>query len=626
MSYHLASSRLFDALFPSAWGRLRGRAPPAPGCHRDPDPGPHPRPEDNPLGPRHHRHGVVLLEPRPAECDAGGEGCVEPGTWTHQYGPAVCVPPPEEHILQLRNGTAGPAVARQVRGVRLDRPPAVSPEELTYLLIDIHGGALGDTLAFLHNVIKVPRGNIFFLCMWTPYCRFVQRKWTAAGRSPDVVTGVHYMAYDWGYPGAVSYALDAATMLPLLHFANLSSATGFRWPVDDFVARAHAWAAARAPGSGPIVDVVICNVGAELCLALEPLVGHVIVRSTHRFDHASCGAGSNWLQAAGPERWHTGFQTGRMIQRLAESPHHSVAAAQPYDAAYHRHFLGVSSWLWPIAAPDAVAEYHPLSFLRHKVLVVPNWPADPQNNWKVYLRQLNASLVERGMELNTPSGYYGRFTHERLMQHSVAVSVPYSIGSQLWFELYRMGMPMFAPTAHFMAQLHRRHGIVFHRCCELRPHCPRPCYTAADFGQSNSTQQLPSLIGDGKTEMQLPPHGSQNLAAARTWLGLLEQYHLPHIEYFSDWEELAQRLSETSAAALRVRSRRQRAAALVLEQRAAERVRGKLEDLAAAGPAPLHGEYSGRTPVHLPRCARVATHRTNFHEWGQTYGTPDQGL
>eukprot|EP01065_Artemidia_motanka_P025147 TRINITY_DN3004_c2_g1_i4.p1 TRINITY_DN3004_c2_g1~~TRINITY_DN3004_c2_g1_i4.p1 ORF type:complete len:674 (+),score=180.54 TRINITY_DN3004_c2_g1_i4:40-2022(+) len=559
-----------------------------------------------------------------SECDPGGQGCVSPGTWTDAFGPAVCTPPPAEHLNFLAAGGAGSAVARQIAGDEKDaRPAPATALDMTYLVVDIHGGALGDTLGFLRNDVGVPRENLFFICMWTPYCARMQMDWAAGGEA--AATGVHRMAYDSGYHAAVSYSINASTMLPLLHIVNVTGASGFRWPLHDFVARAREWDSRRGPGAPPLVDVILCNVGAEACLALEPFAAHVVVRATHRFDHASCMSGDNWLQTGGPDRWLTGFQTGRMLQRLAKSPHHSVAAGQVYDAAYNYHFTGANTWVWPLSAPDATASYRPTEDLRSKVLLLPNWPFDPQNNWRAWLHELTHLMGEQGLDLNTPGGYWkGNFSQARVMQHRVAISIPYSVGSQLWFEMYRMGMPMFAPTVRLMAELHLRNGLVFHRCCELRAHCPTPCYEAEDFGQNRtSTWELPNLFEGGPPKtVQLPRYGDKTEEATRAWLGLLEQYQLPHIELFDSFPELIKRLTEVTDAELASRSEKQHRAAIELEKSTASEVRDRFSRLAAAGPAsPSAARAPVEIPVGLPRCAYHPSGRVNFREYGQWLGT-----
>jgi len=558
-----------------------------------------------------------------SDCDPGGEGCVNPGTWTAAYGHAVCLPSPHEHMAFLSEGGAGQEVARQVTGRELPPRRPSDPTGMTYLLIDMHGGALADTLGFMHNVIKVPRSNLYYMCMWTPYCRFIRdRGWAAEG--PGIEANVHKMAYDSGYPGAVSYAVDANTMLPLLHIINLTSASGSRWPFHDFVTRARAWSARRLPNAAPLVDVVICNVGAEACLAMEPFAAHIIVRATHRFDHASCGSGDNWLQAGGPDRWLTGFRTGRMLQRLSRSPHHSVSAGQLFDAAYQKHWTGADSWIWSLSAPYATANYAPAEELRGKILILPNWPVDPKNNWAHWLRELRVLMNRHDLQLDTPHAYWrGNFTHEQLMQHRVAISIPYSVGSQLWLEMYRMGMPMFAPTINLMAQLHLKNGMVFHRCCELRAHCPKPCYEPEDFGQNQSaTWKKPDVFGGEPSDKWLPRFGDMTEEATQGWLSMLEHYYLPHIEFFDSFPGLLRRLTSITDAELQERSRLQRRAALELEARTADRVRSKLKALSDAGPAPPVSHHPvDEFPIGLPRCAMSSSDRTNFREHGQWLGT-----
>eukprot|EP01062_Namystynia_karyoxenos_P002638 TRINITY_DN10930_c0_g1_i4.p1 TRINITY_DN10930_c0_g1~~TRINITY_DN10930_c0_g1_i4.p1 ORF type:complete len:634 (+),score=50.60 TRINITY_DN10930_c0_g1_i4:106-2007(+) len=568
-----------------------------------------------------------------SECDPGGEGCIASGSYTRRYGPVVCTPPAETHIFHMKHGGAGPRVALQIRGVSVgngrSQDAASTPKgisELTFLVIDLHGGSMNDMISFLHNSIGIPAYNIMFLCMFIPYCRHIHRKWTAASRAGrsfgrNIISGEHRMAFDIAYPAAVSYALDGDTMLPLLHIINVSAASGFRWPVSDIVARAHTWATERSPKAHPIADILVCGVGAELCLALEPFVSHVIVRSMHRFDHASCGTGPSWLQHGGPERWMTGYQTGRMIQRLARSQHHLVAAGHVYDSAYMNHFLGVQALFWPALAADVPpAEYAPVQPKWQQLLLMPGWPDDHQNNWRVWLKAGVDLLASLGYSLDVPKAYYKHFKHSDLLTHRIGINIPYSIGSQLWYEMYRLGLPMYAPSLRMLTRLHLDHGLIFHRCCELQAHCPEPCYTAEDFG-SNAVWEPPSVIWPrSNNAMRLPKHGSMNFNDTMVWLSLLEPYRYPHIEYFDSWEDLAGLLEKVTLEELRARSGRQQGTIRALEARSVLRVRKHLGALLAAGPAPRRARYSASVPAGLPHCDYTASAHTNFREAGHRIG------
>jgi len=391
-------------------------------------------------------------------------------------------------------------------------------------------------------------------------------------------------------------------MLPLLHFANVSSARGWRWSWNDFTARAHAWAMSRLDKT-PLVDILMCGVAAEACLALEPFAAHVVARLAHRFDQSSCGGGESWLQISDSSRWQTGFQTGRMLQRLAKSRHHMVTAGHLLDVAYTRHFTGIEPWLWQFTGAGVSGAYNPLPENRNRLLLLPSWPFDPNFDWRVILREQLIMLGQAGFQLDTPRNYYGDFTHGKLMTHRLAVTMPYSVGSHLWHEMYRLGMPMFAPSVSLLTELHLRYGMVWHRCCELRPHCQQACYLPPDFGQENTTvwDAPSSALTEDRRRVILPPYGSMQEQDLHIWLSFLEEYHFPHIEYFKSFTELLRRLGQVTDDELRERSALQSCAMQEMEVRSASAARARLEALVAAGPSPPFNPAVLTVPPHLPR-------------------------
>jgi len=97
-----------------------------------------------------------------------------------------------------------------------------------------------------------------------------------------------------------------------------------------------------------------------------------------------------------------------------------------------------------------------------------------------------------------------------------------------FFEMYRMNIPLFAPSLSLLVSWEQRHAVMAERI--YWSHTPRPAR------YSNVTS--------------LNPNTRKNFRAMRHWLALSDLYTFPHVTLFDSWEHLLQLLRSTDLQAI----------------------------------------------------------------------------
>jgi len=128
--------------------------------------------------------------------------------------------------------------------------------------------------------------------------------------------------------------------------------------------------------------------------------------------------------------------------------------------------------------------------------------------------------------VRTEDAYPSGFEYSDLAAHPAVVIVPYTKSVMSFFELYRMNIPLFAPTVELLVRWERAHGIMNERIYWSR--------TPRTSRYLNTTH--------------LSPNTRRNKKALLHWLSLCDFYHFPHITYFSSWAELLRKLRSADLA------------------------------------------------------------------------------
>jgi len=149
------------------------------------------------------------------------------------------------------------------------------------------------------------------------------------------------------------------------------------------------------------------------------------------------------LARENPTRWADWLS---VVRRLAADPRALVAANSAYDAAYVAHFARVTPVLLPTLAPYVDAAYAPT---RDSYLLAPAH-SDAARAFLEGARALCAPYVA----VHWLRELYAEYSFEQLASHRAVVFVPYTKSVMSLFELYRMAVPIFAPSLEVRSRLH----------------------------------------------------------------------------------------------------------------------------------------------------------------------------
>lgn len=169
-----------------------------------------------------------------------------------------------------------------------------------------------------------------------------------------------------------------------------------------------------------------------------------------------------------------------------------------------------------------------------------------------------------------------------------------------FFELYRMNLPLFAPSLELLVAWERDHGLLSERIYWRR--APRPT------AYHNTTDLSPNTRADA--------------AAVRHWLALCDFYHFPHVTYFESWDDLIRKLRAADLAAISARMAGANVRLLGELRGTWRRLVERMFGGAAPGARRVPADYEaamrslyGHVPSAAePSCARES--RPELGEWG----------
>lgn len=151
--------------------------------------------------------------------------------------------------------------------------------------------------------------------------------------------------------------------------------------------------------------------------------------------------------------------------------------------------------------------------------------------------------------------YPDRFEYIDLAQHPGVVLVPYQVSIMSFYEYYRMGLPIFAPTARLLTQWHMKYRLLSERSwamTRLRPQhrSMLPPFTrtykcGARCNEKAERERHAAL----KAIFQHDPNNEFSEQAVHAWVQLADFYTWPHVVLFDSPEELAELLSPRASLA-----------------------------------------------------------------------------
>ena len=294
--------------------------------------------------------------------------------------------------------------------------------------------------------------------------------------------------------------------------------------------------AEKRPGAklvvnGAVIDAVICSHPVGSCELYMPFGVPLILWATTRFEQG---------------REHDKDKLANLVRNvraIAGRDGNSVLANNLYDAAYMNYFTGLSPVYAPsvcayprarfswrpylrnlILAPGAQSENRPVRML---IPVFGYRPGLSQGTTDEYLEPLNDLVRARRLPFRFRGAHEAfadkPYEYSELASHAAVLHLPYQVSVMSFFEHYRMGIPIFAPSLELLTRWQMSYlylsekGWAFLRPSLVPPH-----------EHSNHT---------------LDPNDDLSYGAISHWLGLADFYHFPHLILFDSWADLVEKLA-----------------------------------------------------------------------------------
>lgn len=279
-------------------------------------------------------------------------------------------------------------------------------------------------------------------------------------------------------------------------------------------------------------DAVICMHPSGMCEFYMPFNLTMILYPTTRFEQ---GRESN-------EQRLGGFI--KNFRAMAERPGNVVWANNLYDVHYVRYFTGITpvyvpslctyisaKWSWKAADP------------RHKTVVLVHGFRPKKSLSEGQLQDFIAPLQSAGAARGTPFQFAGlrealgdNYAYETLAQHPAVLYIPYQVSVMSFYEQYRMGIPIIAPSLELLTSWHMDYLMVSERTW--------------DTVLANSPKHGSAVSRHPDADEPYDPNDEFNREAVRWWLQWADFYHFPHIIQFDSWEALVNKLAKVDLEAV----------------------------------------------------------------------------
>eukprot|EP00698_Gefionella_okellyi_P007975 TRINITY_DN1954_c0_g1_i1.p1 TRINITY_DN1954_c0_g1~~TRINITY_DN1954_c0_g1_i1.p1 ORF type:complete len:365 (+),score=43.45 TRINITY_DN1954_c0_g1_i1:541-1635(+) len=261
------------------------------------------------------------------------------------------------------------------------------------------------------------------------------------------------------------------------------------------------------------VHGVVCTHAAALCEAYMPFNKSLLVLSSTRFE----------LGRFEPARWR---EWVRNIQRIAARQTNVIAANNMYDVMYLQYFTGVDVLYLPPTASYVAARYLPT---RAEILVGP-----ARGHIEPVVQTATQAARAAGLNDMTFVGIrslYARYQFSDLAAHPAVVVVPYQVSLISLIEYYAMGLPLFVPSRKLLKNWHLEQGVL----TELT-------WDRVRQGKPAAGSPLPKHPRCTLNE-NFDPNNELDPNSLDFWLQFADFYQWPHIQTWSSFEELVNKLS-----------------------------------------------------------------------------------
>jgi hypothetical protein len=292
------------------------------------------------------------------------------------------------------------------------------------------------------------------------------------------------------------------------------------------------------------VDLFVCSHPAANCELYMPFNRSILVYATTRIEFGRNDPFVEWrkpyMSKRNLRRWE---EWATNLKRIAAKPGNVVAANSMYDVRYVEYLTGVKPLYLPSwCEPSEVGTGGRVRYARgwrQPVLLgmyrdnldFPNF-SDARSWQHPILRGLTRASSRSRFSFKRMHELYEKYEWWQIMRHPALILIPYQVSTISFFEIYRTGMPIFAPSLRLLCEWVREHGIMWERIYGT----PTPMRGAASSPHAPSDPMALRELNDPNNNC------TETECSLEYWLGLSDWYVFKHVQYFDSWEDLVSQL------------------------------------------------------------------------------------
>lgn len=260
-------------------------------------------------------------------------------------------------------------------------------------------------------------------------------------------------------------------------------------------------------------DAILCTHACSMCEIFMPFGKPLIVVASTRYEIGRYDA----------KRW---TEWNRNLQRIASHSNNVIAANNMYDLEYIKYFTGIRNVQYlPSYCGYVNAKYAPS---RKEILIAPG----RGTNSDLVNKLVNAADTAR-LAVSPLRDLYPNYEFTDLAAHPAFILMPYQVSFMLFFELYRMNIPMFAPSPELLASWHIQRNVLGERT-----------WFSALYQQPSSGSNI-RRHPDSASSLMSDPNNDLNVESVLEWIKLADFYVFPHVTTFTSFDHLMDLLKRT---------------------------------------------------------------------------------
>jgi hypothetical protein len=312
------------------------------------------------------------------------------------------------------------------------------------------------------------------------------------------------------------------TNLAVLHQGDVDNSMYIKAAVRNEFFTAYSGDALRHAGATLVSDsdAMVCSHPTGMCELIMPFGRPAILWATTRFEQG---------RERHVERF-SGFV--KNFRALASRPGSAVLANNMYDVHYVHYFTGIMPRYVPSHSGFPGVKWTWTEKSQKRTILVHGYRPhnDIYGGLNNFLKPLRESTNTHGFKFEPLREALGNnYAYEDLASFPAILHFPYQVSIMSFFEQYRMGIPIIAPSLSLLTRWHMESLFVSERT-----------WDTVLYNKPASKSVLPR---HPEADEPFDPNDETSEEAVRWWLQWADYYVFPHVILFDSWADLTEKLN-----------------------------------------------------------------------------------